>query len=225
MTIPTLPTAPSRGSSPDTFATAADAWVAALPAWTIAVNALAAQATIDAATATTQAGISSTQAGNSATSAAAALVSQNAAAASALTALNAPGTTATSTTSTLTGTGTKTITIQTGKTIVAGMQVMIADATAPAENLMRGTVTAYTTGTGVLVVSVDYAVGSSTLANWVVSLTGAMDPTRAPILSPALTGTPTAPTAAPGTQTTQIATTSFVSVAISPLFFYQLGAI
>lgn len=36
------------------------------------------------------------------------------------------------------------------------------------------------------------------------------DTTRAPIASPALTGTPTAPTAAAGTDTTQIATTAFV---------------
>jgi hypothetical protein len=34
--------------------------------------------------------------------------------------------------------------------------------------------------------------------------------TKAPIASPALTGTPTSPTAAPGTNTTQIATTAFV---------------
>lgn len=36
------------------------------------------------------------------------------------------------------------------------------------------------------------------------------DTSRAPINSPALTGVPTAPTAAPGTNTTQIATTAFV---------------
>ncbi|MGD9862843.1 MAG: hypothetical protein AB7S99_06495, partial [Pseudodonghicola sp.] len=37
--------------------------------------------------------------------------------------------------------------------------------------------------------------------------------TKAPLASPALTGTPTAPTAAPGTGTTQIATTAFVQAA------------
>ena len=41
------------------------------------------------------------------------------------------------------------------------------------------------------------------------------DTSRAPIASPAFTGTPTAPTAVPGTVTTQIATTEFVSSAIS----------
>ena len=41
------------------------------------------------------------------------------------------------------------------------------------------------------------------------------DTSRAPLASPALTGTPTAPTAAAGTNTTQIATTAFVTDAIS----------
>lgn len=40
---------------------------------------------------------------------------------------------------------------------------------------------------------------------------------KAPLASPALTGTPTAPTATAGTNTTQIATTSFVQTAISNL--------
>jgi len=41
------------------------------------------------------------------------------------------------------------------------------------------------------------------------------DTSRAPLASPAFTGTPTAPTAASGTNTTQIATTEFVSNAIT----------
>jgi len=40
------------------------------------------------------------------------------------------------------------------------------------------------------------------------------DTTRAPLASPALTGTPTAPTATGGTNTTQIATTAFVQAAV-----------
>ena len=40
------------------------------------------------------------------------------------------------------------------------------------------------------------------------------DTSRAPLASPALTGTPTAPTAAAGTNTTQLATTAFVTTAI-----------
>jgi hypothetical protein len=42
------------------------------------------------------------------------------------------------------------------------------------------------------------------------------DTTRAPLVSPGFSGVPTAPTAAPGTTTTQIATTAFVD-AITPL--------
>ncbi len=38
---------------------------------------------------------------------------------------------------------------------------------------------------------------------------------KAPLASPALTGTPTAPTAGPGTNTTQLATTAFVTAAIA----------
>jgi hypothetical protein len=38
-----------------------------------------------------------------------------------------------------------------------------------------------------------------------------LDTEKAPLASPALTGTPTAPTAAPGTNTTQLATTAFVT--------------
>jgi hypothetical protein len=40
---------------------------------------------------------------------------------------------------------------------------------------------------------------------------------KAPLASPALTGTPTAPTAAAGTNTTQVATTAFVGTAVSNL--------
>lgn len=38
---------------------------------------------------------------------------------------------------------------------------------------------------------------------------------KAPLASPALTGTPTAPTAVPATNTTQIATTAFVQAALA----------
>lgn len=43
------------------------------------------------------------------------------------------------------------------------------------------------------------------------------DTSRAPLASPALTGTPTAPTAAPGTNTTQLANTAFVQSAVAAL--------
>lgn len=47
----------------------------------------------------------------------------------------------------------------------------------------------------------------------------------APLASPALTGTPTAPTAAPGTNTTQLATTAFVKAAIDLLVASAPGAL
>lgn len=61
----------------------------------------------------------------------------------------------------------------------------------------------YGTGTG--------GVGGSATSIIPIAGSGAF----APLASPALTGTPTAPTAAPGTDTTQIATTEFVQDAIS----------
>lgn len=45
----------------------------------------------------------------------------------------------------------------------------------------------------------------------------ALEALKAPLASPALTGTPTAPTAAPGTSTTQIATTAFVAAIVTGL--------
>ena len=48
---------------------------------------------------------------------------------------------------------------------------------------------------------------------------------KAPLASPALTGTPTAPTAAPGTNTTQIATTAFIKTAIDNLVGAAPGAL
>jgi hypothetical protein len=57
------------------------------------------------------------------------------------------------------------------------------------------------------------AAGSST--NWSRSdHVHPSDASRAPLASPALTGTPTAPTAAPGNSSTQIASTAFVAAAV-----------
>ena len=60
------------------------------------------------------------------------------------------------------------------------------------------------------------------MADYTLSYTGAQVDSKlaeianlAPLDSPALTGTPTAPTAAAGTDTTQVATTAFVTAAIS----------
>lgn len=139
-----------------------------------------------------------------------AAISANTAATSAATALNAPSTQATSATSLTLAVGSQTLAIQTEKAIVVGMQMMIARTSAPATAFMRGTVTAYNSSTASLTVLADYIFGSGTFTDWTISLTGAMDVTRAALTSPAFTGTPTAPTAPPGTNSTQLASTAFV---------------
>jgi hypothetical protein len=57
----------------------------------------------------------------------------------------------------------------------------------------------------------------------VTGLQTALD-AKAPLASPALTGSPTAPTATAGTNTTQIATTAFVAAAIGALIDAAPGA-
>jgi hypothetical protein len=93
------------------------------------------------------------------------------AAASAVTAVNAPGTSAASTTELTIGTGAKTLSIQTGKSLVVGMAVVIAESAAPT-NQMYGTTTGYNTETGELIVDVTIVGGSGTAAAWTVSLSG-----------------------------------------------------
>ena len=66
-------------------------------------------------------------------------------------------------------------------------------------------------------------VGSSIYAT--KTTTDALDVGKAPKESPALTGTPTAPTAAAGTNTTQIATTAFVKTAMDNVIDGAPGAL
>jgi len=58
----------------------------------------------------------------------------------------------------------------------------------------------------------------------ITSLQAALD-AKAPLASPALSGVPTAPTAAGGTSSTQIATTAFVAAAVSALINAAPGAL
>lgn len=132
----------------------------------------------------------------------------------------------TSTTSALVGTGSKSLTVQSGLGFVPGMDVVIAYTTTPTTRMLC-TVTSYNSATGALVVSCYSAVGSGTYTAWTVSFTSAVDPVQfvtptgsqtltnktltAPAISDAiLTGNNTAPTAAAGTNTTQLATTAHV---------------
>lgn len=96
----------------------------------------------------------------------------NEAAASAISAVNAPGTNATSTSSVAIGTGSKTFTIQTGKAFVVGQFVVAADTSAPSTNYMVGQITAHNSGTGSLTINATLTAGSGTLTAWTIALTG-----------------------------------------------------
>lgn len=80
-----------------------------------------------------------------------------------------------------------------------------------------GTVTSVSVSTNGVGIGGTVANASSTPA---ITITGA-----APLASPALTGVPTAPTAAAGTSTTQIATTAFVTNAAKQPSPYNLSTI
>lgn len=123
---------------------------------------------------------SQTAAGTSATNSA---ISASAAAASAVTALNAPGTSATSTTSLTIGTGAQSLTIQTGKSLVVGMPIIIARTSDPALQKMQATITAYNSGTGALDVTVPTGgtTGAGTYTDWTISLVGATGASVIPI--------------------------------------------
>lgn len=149
-----LPIAPDR-KRPAVFADEGDAFLGALPTFGSEMAAIGAQAETNAATAAADAA-TATAAANSAT-------------ASAVSAINAPGTNATSTTSLTVGTGSKSLTVQTGKSFVVGQFVVIASTASPA-NYMIGQITAYTSGTGALVVNAVTVGGSGTLAAWTISL-------------------------------------------------------
>ena len=102
----------------------------------------------------------------------------------------------------------------TQKGVANGVATLNASAKIPAEQLdidelsQDAVNTALTAGTGI----------TKTYNDNANTITVAVDTaTIAPLASPALSGTPTAPTAAAGTNTTQIATTAFVSTAVSNL--------
>ena len=78
-------------------------------------------------------------------------------------------------------------------------------------NFAAGTITANLTGTASLATSsTTQSPGNNTTAIATTAYVDAADALKANLASPALTGVPTAPTAAGGTNTTQIATTAYV---------------
>lgn len=110
----------------------------------------------------------------------------------------------TSTTSLTVGTGSKSLTTQTGKNFQIGQSVRIASTASPT-NYMDGQVTAYTTGTGALVVNVTAVGGAGTIAAWTISLspgagsyatlTGSETFTNKTLTTPVLSGTASGTTA------------------------------
>lgn len=84
-------------------------------------------------------------------------------------AFNFNATNSTSTSSLTIGTGSKTITVQTGKSLVEGMEIICAYTTDPT-NRMLAVVTAYDSGTGALSFYSEKAKGSGTYTAWTISL-------------------------------------------------------
>lgn len=201
-TITPLPTPVPQRSDPANFAARADAFMTALPTFgtqtnNIATNVFnnateafdsatdAAQSVVDAAAQVTLAANQVTLATNQVSLATAqvglATTQANNAAASAASALNAPGTSATSTTSLVIGLGSKTATIQTGKAYAVGQTVVFADTSAPGTNWMVGPITAFNSGTGAITFDSQLTKGSGTLTNWTVAL-------AAPVSAQSLSG-------------------------------------
>lgn len=83
-------------------------------------------------------------------------------------ALTLGATNSTSVTSLVIGVGSKSLTVQTGKSYVAGMTLKIASTASPS-NWMLGDITSYVTGTGALVINITSILGSGTVAAWTVS--------------------------------------------------------
>ncbi len=107
---------------------------------------------------------------NGATQVALATAQANAAAASAQSALNAPGTNGTTATSLTVGLGSKTFTTQTGKAWVPGQRLLLPRTSDPAGTWMSGTLTAYNSGTGAATLLVTNFAGSGTFTDWTVAL-------------------------------------------------------
>lgn len=138
------------------------------------------------------------------------------------------GLSATSTTNLTLATGVKNLTVQAGKGFVPGMDIVVASVANP-NNRLLGTVTSYNLSTGVLVVDIYSATttGAASASAWSISMTAAVDASafltpdgvqvarNKTLESPTLTGTPVAPTAAAGTNTTQVATTAFVQAGLA----------
>ena len=186
---------PDRSQSQSTFDTNASSFFSTkLPLFVTEANALqvdvdakktlaeaaATTATTQAGTATTQAGIATTQATLAqdwATKTSSAVSGGEysakyhaiAAAASAASAVNLPGTQATSNSSMTIGAVSQSFMLQqTGKAFVVGQWVNITDSANPSVNWMAGAITAFNSGSGAMTVDVATSGGTGTLSSWAV---------------------------------------------------------
>lgn len=128
-----------------------------------------------AADVTTKQGIASTAATNAGTYASNAFTYMNAAATSALTAVNAPGTAGTSTSSVTLSVGLKSIVTQTGKAWSVGQTVNLARTSAPTTSKAVATIAAYNSGTGAMDLNIAATAditGAGTFTDWTISLAG-----------------------------------------------------
>jgi hypothetical protein len=121
-----------------------------------------------------------------------------------------------------TNSGTQTLTNKTLTSPKINEDVALS-ATATELNVLDG-ITSSTAELNIL----DGVTATTTELNYVDGVTSAIQTqlnAKAPLESPALTGTPTAPTATAGTNTTQVATTAFVSTAVSNIIDSAPGAL
>lgn len=136
--------------------------------------------------------------------------------------------------------GVKELTIVGGHFVQVGQFILLSSVALPETHYMGGVVTDFDPPTGETTVDVTEFAGSGTVSNWAIAIaprgaatriveypgsvglatlkegmdldtvTNTSFAAKAPLESPALTGTPTAPTATKATDNTQIATTAFV---------------
>ena len=160
-----------------------------------------------ATTATTQAGISTTQATNAASSATTATTQAGIATTQATNSANSATAAAGSATTSTTQAGIST----TQATNAAGSATAAATSATNAASAVQSAA-----GTATPLINGAAAVGTSTLWSHQDHV-HPTDTTRAPLASPALTGTPTSTTPTAGDSSTKIATTAFVATSFAPL--------
>lgn len=207
MAITPFPPSPDKDTdTPAQFAQKADLFTAQFPTFVTEANDLAADVTAKQITASNAATTATTKADEAAASAASSLMS--------------PSTNATSTTSIAMAVGNISFVVEVGKNFVPGMWVVVANSVFVSE-WMHGQVVSYDSGTGDMTVLVGTCNGSNTVATWTITLSA-----PATFNNPVFTGVPTAPTAEPGTNTDQIATTAFArqaGVPVGSVIFFSGG--